>query len=202
MNNNFERINLIDLGIFKTRLDSIDNKLVLAEMDSSDLQIEQKFIDGYSTESWHTYYEDGKFPLQMPECSRLYSEIENAVTEIIGKKMVISNIWSLTLHKGESVSLHSHKSNTHMHPMEYYSVAYYPSVPAGSSKLIFQVSWCNTMENLISISPEPGMLVVFNSYIQHMTNRHNSMDRRVVISANLGPEQPNTTVVPDWSAYN
>lgn len=202
MNNDFERINLIDLGIFKTRLDSIDNKLVLAEMDSSNLQIEQKFIDGYSTESWHTYYEDGKFPLQMPECSRLHFEIENAVTKIIGKKMVISNIWSLTLHKGESVSLHSHKSNAHMHPVEYYSVAYYPSVPAGSSKLIFQVSWCNTMENLISISPEPGMLVIFNSYIQHMTNRHDSADRRVVISANLGPEQPNMTVVPDWSAYN
>ncbi len=202
MNSKFERINLIDLGVFKTTLASIDNKQILAEMDSSNLQIEQKFIDGYSTESWHTYYEDGKFPANLPECSRLYSEIENAVTDIIGNKMVISNIWSLTLNKGESVSLHSHKSNAHMHPMEHYSVAYYPSAPSGSSKLIFQVSWCNTIENLISISPEPGMLVIFNSYIQHMTNRHDSSERRVVISANLSPESPNTTVVPDWSAYN
>jgi hypothetical protein len=86
--------------------------------------------------------------------------------------------------------------------MEYYSVAYYPSAPTGSSKLIFQVSWCNTIESLISIDPKPGMLVVFNSYIQHMTNRHNAIDRRVVISANLKPDSPNTTVVPDWSAYD
>ena len=198
----FERINLINVGVFKTTLGSIDNEKILAEMDSSNLQIEQKFIDGYSKESWHTYYEDDKFPARLPECSRLYSEIENAVTNIVGTKMSISNIWSLTLSKGESVSLHSHKSNAHMYPMEYYSVAYYPSAPTGSSKLIFQVSWCNTIESLISIDPKPGMLVVFNSYIQHMTNRHDAIDRRVVISANLKPDSPNTTVVPDWSAYD
>ena len=82
----FERINLMNVGVFKTTLGSIDNEKILAEMDSSNLQIEQKFIDGYSKESWHTYYEDDKFPARLPECSRLYSEIENAVTNIVGKK--------------------------------------------------------------------------------------------------------------------
>lgn len=116
--------------------------------------------------------------------------------------MKITEIWSLTLNKGESVSAHSHRSNTHMDPSEYYSIAYYPSAPVDCSKLIFDVSWCNTIENLVHITPQTGMLVLFNSYIKHFTDRHPLDISRVVVSANLCPEEPNKTPVPDWSAYD
>ena len=204
MNEKFERVNLINLDVFKTRIDSIDNKKLLEEIDSSSLEIgiaESNEPLGNNANTYHASYEDRRLNRNLPECLRLSAEIENSVSSMTGKKMLISDMWSVTLNSGESVSSHSHKSNTHMHPMDYYSVAYYPSAPIGGSKLIFEVSWCGIMENLISISPESGMLVIFNSYIHHMTDRHRIGDKRVVVSANLGPESPNTTPVPDWSVY-
>jgi hypothetical protein len=202
MNKEFKQINLINLNVFQTSIDSVDNKKLLNEIENYQSEIEQKYLDGYLNGGGHTYYEDKKFPKLMPESSLLFEEIENAVTQILGKSMKITEIWTLTLNKGESVSAHSHKSNTHMHPDDYYSIAYYPSAPQNSSKLIFNVSWCNTMENLIPITPKEGMLLIFNSYIHHLTNRHDSETKRVVVSANLRPEIPNTTAVPDWSAYD
>ena len=124
------------------------------------------------------------------------------VSLVAGKKMKIDECWSLTLNKGESVGPHSHKSNTHMHPVDYYSAAYYISVPAGSAKLIFNISVCNTIETLIPITPENGMFLVFNSFIQHYTDRNLSDEPRMVVSANFSPVTPNITPVPDWSAYN
>jgi len=205
MNEKFERVNLINLDVFITRIDSIDNKKLLEEIESSSLEIQNResnsILDSGSI-TYHASYEDRKLDKTLPECSMLSIKIEDVVSSIVGKKMLITEIWSLTLSAGESVFPHSHKSNTHMHPMDYYSVAYYPNAPAGGSKLFFEASWCGTMENLISISPESGMLVIFNSYIRHMTDRHRVSENRVVVSANLSPEYPNTAPVPDWSAYN
>jgi hypothetical protein len=42
---------------------------------------------------------------------------------------------------------------------------------------------------------------MFNSYINHMTNRHYNKEQRVVVSANLSPSNANTAENPDWSAY-
>lgn len=201
MNEKFKTTNLINLDVFSTSLDLVDNKKLLNEIELHNSNGEQGFL-GYKSGGSDIYIsEDIEFPKFSPECNRLSLEIESAVTTLLGKKMKITEIWALELSRGQSVSVHSHKSNTHMHPNEYYSVAYYPVSPAGSSKLIFNVSWCNTMENLIGITPKEGMLVIFNSYIKHLTNRHDSDEKRVVVSANLCPEIPNITPVPDWSVY-
>jgi hypothetical protein len=45
------------------------------------------------------------------------------------------------------------------------------------------------------------MLIVFNSFINHMTNRHYNEEQRVVVSANLSPVNENLSENPDWSAY-
>ena len=202
MNKEFKQINLINLNVFQTSIDSVDNKRLLNEIENYQSEIEQKYLDGYLNGGGHTYYEDKKFPKSMPESSLLFEEIENAVTQILGKSMKITEIWTLTLNKGESVSAHSHKSNTHMHPEEYYSVSYYVNAPEGSAKLIFNVNICNTIERLIPITPRSGMFLIFNSFIQHYSDRHNSDEPRLVISANFHPVEPNLKHVPDWSAYN
>jgi len=202
MNRVFESKKLINLEVFTTTIDSVDNEKILDELNRHGSSVDKKYIDSYLDGNNHTYYEDRKFPKSSPECLRLRNEIESTVSSFLGKKMKITEIWSLTLNKGESVSAHSHRSNTHMDPSEYYSIAYYPSAPADCSKLIFDVSWCNAIENLVHITPITGMLVLFNSYIKHFTDRHQIDTSRVVVSANLCPEEPNKTPMPDWSAYD
>jgi hypothetical protein len=116
--------------------------------------------------------------------------------------MILESIWSLILKNGESVSVHSHKSNTHMYPNDYFSIAYYVKTPPGSAKLFFEAPYCNTIENLISVEPKNGTLLIFNSFIKHFTERHLVNEDRVVVSANFIPKQPNLKPIPDWSAYS
>jgi hypothetical protein len=198
----FESKKLINLEVFTTTIGSVDNEKILDELNRHGSSVDKKYIDSYLDGNNHTYYEDKKFPKSSPECLRLRDEIESTVSGFLGKKMKITEIWSVTLNKGESVSAHSHRSNAHMDPSEYYSIAYYPSAPVDCSKLIFDVSWCNAIENLVRITPITGILVLFNSYIKHFTDRHQIDASRVVVSANLCPEEPNKTPMPDWSGYD
>lgn len=197
--NKIEKIELISINILKTSLESIDNEVFIQEMQSSNTEIKTS----YTENKHHTYYEDRRFPFGKPEAEKLIIEITNAVNRALGKEMIMSEIWTLTLENGQSVSAHSHKSNTFIDQQEYYSVAYYPCAPEGSSDLIFSVNACNTLESSIHIKAETNSLVIFNSYLTHMTNRHNNIhENRVVVSANFHPKYPNISPTQDWSAYS
>jgi len=197
--NNIENINLLSIDIRKTKISNIDNKKLIEEIRSSDGHIEQHFLKNKN----HTYYEDQRYPFGKPESEKLIDILTEKVSQIIGKKMILSEIWTLTLKDGQSVAAHSHKSNLYMRQEEYFSIAYYPSAPDGSAELVFMVDACNTLEKSVSLRPETGDLVIFNSYLMHMTNRHqNSEEERVVISANFWPETVDSTPSQDWSAYS
>lgn len=109
-------------------------------------------------------------------------------------------LWIL-LERGQSVVGHTHKVNTQIHPLDYYSISYYVNAPLESAELIFLTQYCNTIENATSIKPQIGMLTLFNSFIYHMTNRHYSDEKRIVISANFRPLKENLNINPDWSEY-
>jgi|694.fasta_scaffold00336_45 hypothetical protein len=194
-------INLFTLNVYKSVIKNIDHEKIYNEIKNNSEHIEEKFINDYLKTNNHTYYEDKKFPNNLPECTKLKSILLDSVNSILGKEMKLDTIWTLTLKKGESVSYHNHKSNTHMFPSEYYSIAYYPNAPEDSAKLLFNTTACNVVENITSITPNTGDLILFNSFIPHMTTRHMSEEPRVVVSANFSPVNPNTTVVPDWSPY-
>lgn len=194
-----EKVNLLSIDIIKTTISDIDNQKVIDEIRSSSEEIEERFLQNKN----HTYYEDQRYPFGRPESEKLINVLTKTVSDIVGAEMVLTDIWTLTLDYGQSVSAHSHKSNTYMHQEEFYSIAYYPSAPEGSADLIFLVDACNTLEKSVSITPEEGGLVVFNSYLTHMTNRHrNKEEQRIVVSANFTPKQPNTNPTQDWSAYS
>jgi hypothetical protein len=57
------------------------------------------------------------------------------------------------------------------------------------------------MQGNFAVHPEVGMLVVFNSYITHMTARHKVDEPRRVLSMNLGPKNPSNLPNADWSVY-
>jgi hypothetical protein len=194
-----EKINLVSIDVLKTNIIGIDNYKLLAEIADVHGEIDNLFIE----DKHHTYYEDRKYPFGMIESEKLIDKLTERVSAAVGREMVLNDIWTLSLEFGQSVSAHSHKSNTHLHPEEYFSIAYYPSAPDGSADLIFLVNAGNTIENSIEIKPETGDLVIFNSYLTHMTNRHrNREESRVVVSANFSPKNPNVKPTQDWSAYS
>jgi hypothetical protein len=200
MNSIFKH-NLINIDVFACPIKDVDNEKIISEINDYSEEIDKKFKDSYLKTHNHTHYEDRKYP-KTKECEKLKLIISNKVDEVLNKKMKIESIWTLTLNKGQSVSYHSHKSNSHLHPIDYYSVAYYPSAPNGSANLLFHTTAFSQIDSISSIKPETGMLLIFNSFIPHMTDRHNSPIPRVVVSANFSPINPNTKVVPDWSAYD
>ena len=148
----------------------------------------------------HTYFEDIVLP-GVPEIYDLCKKISSAVSSVLNRDYSVESIWGLILNRGESVGMHSHKSNSHLYPSEFYSIVYYPSVPEGSAEIVFSLTHCNTIEQSTSIKPKEGMLIIFNSYIPHMTSRHMAEEPRIVISANLSPVSPNNRIVPDWTPY-
>lgn len=194
-----EKINLVSIDVLKTKIIGIDNVKLLEEIAGVHAEIDPAFMD----DKHHTYYEDRKYPFGMIESEKLIDKLTERVSAAIGSEMVLSDIWTLSLEFGQSVSAHSHKSNTHLHPEEYFSIAYYPSAPDGSADLIFLVNAGNTIENSIEIKPKTNDLIIFNSYLMHMTNRHgNREEPRVVVSANFAPKNPNAKPTQDWSAYS
>ena len=192
-----EKINLISLDVYTHLIDGIDNQLVAKEIEEFSGQIPD-VKDPYPA---HTFYEDRYYPFEKPECAKLLEKITETVNAILGREMVMDSVWTLTLERGQSVVGHTHKVNSHLYPLDYYSISYYVNAPTGSAELIFITPYCNAVENTTSIKPKTGMLTLFNSFIYHMTNRHYSDEKRIVISANFKPLKENLTINPDWSEY-
>lgn len=198
--NNIERVNLIQQDIYTVQLENLDHDQI-----ASDINLYSKTISQESPEyGWisrgFVQYEDLIVPIT-PEIAKLQDEVLKTMKKITGKDYSIEDIWAVELVKNQSVISHSHHSNLHAHPEEYYSIAYYPSAPVGSAELIFTSNWCNIMESTRSVNPKKGLLVIFNSYLKHMTARHKIDEKRLVISMNLGPITPNKEPNADWSVY-
>ena len=197
----FESHDILRIQVHTTILESIDNKKLIKEIEETKNSIPFGFIDSFGADTNHTYFEDSTFPWSKPESSKLLAEIENGVSAICGSEMNVSEAWTLSLDFGQSVMAHSHRMNNHMNPSEFYSVAYYANAPENSAKLIFEIGHSNISESIYIIEPGNSMLVIFNSYMKHMTTRHLSEEKRIVVSANLIPRSPSTLVIPDLSGY-
>lgn len=192
-----KKISLISLDVHTCSIEGIDNALVEKEIK----EFSGKIPDIKDPHPAHTFYEDRYYPFEKPECAKLLVKITETVNAILGREMVMDSAWTLTLERGQSVVGHTHKVNTQLYPLDYYSISYYVNAPAGSAELIFVTPYCNTIENTTTIKPETGMLTLFNSFIYHMTNRHYSDEKRIVISANFRPLKENLNINPDWSEY-
>lgn len=191
---------LIRLSIFSCDLIDINNEQLIDEIDEY-----HKIVDPHAGGKLlpeNAPYEDTLFPHDGHEAQNLINKVISAVSSIANNQMQMQSVWTSLLHAGQSVSMHSHRSNTHMFPMEYFSFAYYAQAEEDSAQLIFNTSFCNIIEQSYLLSPHTGMLVIFNSFISHMTSRHLGLLRRIVVSGNLCPVTPNITPIPDWSGYS
>ena len=200
MNNEVSQIDLIKQSIYTVLLHDIDHEKIAYEVEKFGLPVGSDCEDyGYVSRGF-VQHEDIICPVTT-EFTKLESSVIEAVSRITGKDYEIDEMWAVNLVRNQSVIAHSHYKNSHIYPGEYYSIAYYPLAPSGSAELIFSASWCGHMHKTLAVKPEDGMMVVFNSFITHMTARQISENKRIVVSMNLSPVEPETKPNADWSAY-
>lgn len=200
MKYSIDQIPVISQNIYTTVLDSVNNLQIISDLDNYGVGTNQESPEHGWISRGFVQYEDIVVPVT-PEITKLENKILGAMEELTGNTYLIDDMWAVNLIKNQSVIAHSHHSNLHAHPAEYYSIAYYPDAPLGSAELIFLAEWCGVMQKTCAVTPKTGMLVIFNSYMTHMTARHKLDDRRLVLSMNLSPSSPNKTPNADWSTY-
>ena len=110
-------------------------------------------------------------------------------------KIKITGMWTIINPPGASNSRHIHSNN-------FISAAYYIKAPKNSGKIVFYDPRPAPVHNhpiskspnklnatVNSIKPEPGLLVLFPSYLEHSVNPNQSNKKRIVISFNLSLEK-------------
>lgn len=185
-----KQLSFINQNIYQAYLTDINNFLLLQELDTFYLNLIS------SSQS-----SDMRFPDAGPESQKLRNNIDQLVSIVAGKNMLCREFWMFSMRNNGSVPRHNHKTNYQLHPEEYYSIVYYPCANENSAKLNFIGNICNTLDILMSVKPETGMLLIFNSFIDHYTDKHMSDDQRTCISANYKPEEPNKSLVSDWTRF-
>jgi hypothetical protein len=200
MNRRIENIPLISQNVHSVYLEDIDHDQVASDINLYSRGVHEKAPEYGWISRGFVQYEDLVIPVT-PEITKLENAVIDVMKQLTNKDYEMYDIWAIRLAKGESVIAHSHHSNLHAHPDEYYSIAYYPQVPEDSAELIFSATWCNVRQTLLPVTPEKGLLLVFNSYITHMTSRQRPDEPRLVVSMNLGPVEPNVEPNADWSVY-
>lgn len=190
---------LIAVNIYTTMLDNVDNQQIIDDIDQHGHPPKLDTIPQHGIDS-HSYHEDTVIP-QTQAIHQLEQQIIHAVNEVTKTSNKIDAIWALHLNQHQSVMAHTHKSNQHINHDEYWSIAYYPEAPEHPADLIFHTTHNNTIDNTHRITPKPGLLIIFPSYILHYTDRQQQPQRRTVISANLHPTKPTTTNNADWTPY-
>jgi hypothetical protein len=193
MSSKIERVNLFTLDAFTVDIEDVDLDQINKDIDAM-----EEFKVSFDPKD--THFEDRKFP-DTPECDKLKERMLEEVCKVTGKEMACETIWTITLYEGQSVNYHTHKSNLHLYPDEYFSVAFYTKVPEGSADFLFYLPICNAIEQILPLTPKAGRMTIFNSYVPHMTGRHHAKESRIVVSANYVPVHPKTKPNPDWSDY-
>jgi hypothetical protein len=162
-----------------------------AEVTSEILQQDLVFSSGYGFRIYP----------KSTECQKLQQSIESLANQVLPVPTKLTDIWAVATHNGESVGYHSHHSNVHIQPEEYWSGVVYTSSDDSSAELVLHSFAYNRIESMTKIKPEIGKIVFFNSYVPHFTTMHQSETPRVAVSFNLAPLNPTTKAMPDMSVY-
>lgn len=114
----------------------------------------------------------------------------------VSAKLIIGNLWFNVNGTGAF-------NAPHRHPNSLFSAVYYVNVPKGSGNIVFKnpnpVMYAHlTTDNLIAMNdinatnwtviPEPGMILVFPSWLEHYVEPNSSQENRISISYNICAE--------------
>ena len=174
---------------YETVNDNMFNYIINLQKKDSDGVLKSNF------KGWHSK----NFDMKDKEPKNFIEEIKiniNAAIKDMGwdlqtQEVKISNMWAIINKKG-SLNQKHHHSNSDL------SAAYYVAAKENCGDIIFYDPRPATVykhpiakePNILnatinSISPEPGMLILFPSYLEHSVNPNLSDHKRIVISFNL-----------------
>ena len=174
---------------YQTVNDNMLNYITYLQKKDSDGVIKSNF------KGWHSK----NFDMKDAEPKNFIEEIKTNINTAINdmdwdlqtQEVKISNMWAIINTKG-SLNQKHHHSNSDL------SAAYYVSAEKNCGDIIFYdprparvykhpISKTPNILNatINSISPEPGMLILFPSYLEHSVNPNLSEYKRIVISFNL-----------------
>ena len=179
------------IGCSIVSLEGIDNEQIAKDvMKNKHLRLEN--------DPTTTRYEDTVLP-DTTECRKLLSVIDYEIKKINpylkmlkgeenGKKY--AGYWSLILEPGQSTMYHEHGLTIDQKFHGYHdgiAFAYYVTFPENSGDLIFCVE---TLKRriMLPIKPTVGNLVMFPTYLPHLTLRNESNETRISISGNYFPD--------------
>ena len=121
--------------------------------------------------------------------------INDMAWDLSNQEVTLSNMWAIINKKGAMNQKHHH-SNSDL------SAAYYVTAKEGCGDIIFYDPRpgkvykhpLSNKPNLLNahnngVKPEPGMLVLFPSYLEHSVNPNTSNHERIVISFNISLEK-------------
>lgn len=85
----------------------------------------------------------------------------------------VDHYWFAVYHNGDDSKVHSHGSVD-------FACVYYASVPENSAPLVIP-----SEDNLITITPKPGTLVVMPGFCDHMVPKSEHQGERIIVAMNL-----------------
>ena len=130
----------------------------------------------------------------------LKEAIKKKSREVLGD-VHLSSIWCAVLENGQSVPYHSHRSNSHLFPTEYWSGVIYIDIGYGGCRLCLYSGDSTGHQHVTKIQPENGKIVFFNSFVPHQTERYYGDKPRICVSFDLRPNNPTTNTYPDMRIF-
>jgi hypothetical protein len=182
-----EHLSLLSINAYIGHVTDINFELVSAQI------LEQKLVfdKGYGFRVYPN----------SDECLKLKNAVSELANSVLPLPVELTDIWAVSTDRGESVSYHSHASNLHMQPEEYWSGVIYTSADDDSAQLVLHSFGFNRVESMHKIKPEVGKVAFFNSFVPHLTTKQESENTRVAVSFNFKPVNPNKTEIPNMQIY-
>jgi len=115
---------------------------------------------------------------RLPELSPLSEIIVAAAEQMLHQRPLRHGFWFNEMAPGHSTTLHSHEEQD-----ELLSAVYYLACAENSGRLILHDD-----EALITVTPRPGLLVLFPPDLPHEVENNASQETRLSIAFNFGPQ--------------
>jgi hypothetical protein len=115
---------------------------------------------------------------RLPEIEPLLATLETVARQILQTPAPLrTGFWFNRMAPGDVTTLHSHEEND-----ELLSAVYYVSAPRNCGRLRFRDD-----SAVLSVEPEPGLMLLFPPGIPHEVERHRGNGVRLSVAFNVGP---------------
>jgi len=183
--------NIFSVPIYSVNIrDTVDIDLFVRKV--KELPMKEFKSNQHIKDRYVSTFEDKTPLLDRDFCVDLKKEINNHIEQLSSylriKTPELANSWANIINKDYFIGAHAHHGSI-------FSGAFYPNSTDESASLVFNNPF-NSIENEYAykdlprlwekfhgIKPETGLLILFPSYLNHLTGKNN-MDNRITVSFN------------------